>query len=324
MSSPPAMASAPDCSIVVPVYRNEANIDQLLERLRDLHTTVPGGIEAVCVVDGSPDQCYSLLAAALPNMAFPSRLLLLSRNFGSFPAIREGLRSASGPWFAVMAADLQEEASVVVRFFDALRADEADVVLGVRTARADAWFDRVASSLFWGLYRTLIQRDLPRGGVDVFGCNVAFRDQLLRFSESHSSLVGQVLWLGFRRKSINYRRVPRQHGQSAWNFRRKLAYLFDSIYSFSDLPIRLFIGLGGVGIVTSTFFAIVVVIAKISGSVPVPGYTATVLTIIFFASLNLLGLGILGSYMWRAYENTKARPIAVVMQELAFAPRTRA
>ena len=135
-------------------------------------------------------------------MAFPSQLLLLSRNFGSFAAVREGLRAARGRWLAVMSADLQEDATVVPAFLDALRADEADVVLGVRESRADPWAERVAAGVFWGLYRAFIRRDLPPGGVDVFGCNAAFRDHLVRLGESYSSLVGQILWLGFRRKLV--------------------------------------------------------------------------------------------------------------------------
>jgi glycosyltransferase involved in cell wall biosynthesis len=320
MSLPPARAFAPDCSVIVPLYRNALDIPDLLERLTELHARVPSGIEAVCVVDGSPDDCHGLLAKALPAMPFASRLVLLSRNFGSFAAIREGLRTAGGRWFAVMSADLQEEASVVIAFFDALRADEADVVLGVRSGRADPWLDRVASGIFWGLYRALIRRDLPPGGVDVFGCNAAFRDQLVRFSESYSSLVGQILWLGFRRKLTPYRRVARRRGRSAWTARRKISYLLDSVYSFSDLPVRAFLALGALGLVTSVILAAAVIAAKLTGAIPVPGYAATVLTIIFFASLNLLGLGIVGSYVWRAYENTKARPLAVVMREQAYGP----
>lgn len=322
MSLPPARTFAPECSVIVPVYLSEPDIPDLLERLKELHARVQGGIEAVCVVDGSPDDSHALLAQALPAMPFASRLVLLSRNFGSFAAIREGLRTAGGRWFAVMSADLQEDAAVAMSFFDALRADEADVVLGVRTGRADPWVDRVASGIFWGLYRALIRRDLPPGGVDVFGCNAAFRDQLVRFSESYSSLVGQLLWLGFRRKLLPYRRVARRHGRSAWTIRRKVSYLLDSIYSFSDLPVRAFVALGAFGIFTSAVLAAVVVGAKVAGSIAVPGYAATVLTIIFFGSLNLLGLGIVGSYVWRAYENTKARPLAVVMREQAYEPGT--
>ena len=320
MWSPAATALAPDCSVIVPVYRNEADIDDLLARLADLNAAVRGGIEAVCVVDGSPDACHARLALALPAMAFPSRLLLLSRNFGSFAAVREGLRAARGRWLAVMSADLQEDATVVPAFLDALRAGEADVVLGVRESRADPWAERVAAGVFWGLYRAFIRRDLPPGGVDVFGCNAAFRDQLVRLGESYSSLVGQILWLGFRRKLVRYRRVARRRGRSAWTLRRKVDYLLDSVYSFSDLPVRVFVALGATGIAASIALTAAVLTAKATGAIPVPGYAATVLTIVFFGSLNLLGLGIIGSYVWRAYENTKARPLAVVMREETYAP----
>ena len=322
MSSLPALRSPRDCSVVVPVYRNAAGIPDLLARLRELDAQVEGGIEAVCVVDGSPDDCDALLAAALPTMPYPSRLVLLSRNFGAFAAIREGLRVAGGRWFAVMSADLQEDASVIVAFFTALRADEADVALGVREARNDPWLSRFASAMFWRMYRALIRPDVPRGGIDVFACNRLFRDHLVQFSESYSSLVGQILWLGFRRKLVPYQRVARRHGRSAWTLRQKVAYLSDSIYSFSDLPVRVFTTLGAIGLFTSAVLTTAVVVAKMSGSIPVPGYAATVLTIVFFASLNLLGLGIVGSYVWRAYENTKSRPLAVVMRDRAFDPGT--
>jgi glycosyltransferase involved in cell wall biosynthesis len=303
------------------VYRNASNVPELIERLAALDASVPGGIEAVCVVDGSPDESYALLAAALPAQRFPSQLILLARNFGSFAAIREGLRAARGARYAAMAADLQEPAALIEQFFGALAADRCDVALGTRESRADAPLDRLAARVFWGAYRALVQPELPPGGVDVFGCNRAFRDHLLRFTESHSSLVGQLLWLGFRRETIPYARVARRHGESAWTFRRKLKYLMDSLFSFSDLPIRAFVALGCLGLAASALFALVVAIARLAGMVTVPGYAATVITILFFAGLNLFGLGIIGSYVWRAYENTKARPLAVVMRSESYEPR---
>ena len=324
MSSTPAIASrpdlTPDCTLIVPVFRNAENIPQLLERFQELNGQVNGGINVMCVVDGSPDECYQLLASGLEIAPYSSCLLLLSRNFGSFAAIREGLKAAGGSYFAVMAADLQEPPELIVDSFTALQRDECDVALGTRIARGDPWMTRIASGVFWGIYRVFIQRELPKGGVDVFACNRAFRDQLLKFHEANTSLVGQLLWLGFRRKLIPYARQPRQHGRSAWRFSQKLKYLLDSIYSFSDLPIKIFLALGIIGVFTSFFMGAVVFISRISGAIAVPGYTATVIAIVFFAGLNLLGLGIIGSYVWRAYENTKARPLAVVMHERRFKP----
>jgi glycosyltransferase involved in cell wall biosynthesis len=309
-----------DCSVIVPVYRNEANVPALLERLGALNRSVAGGIEAVCVVDGSPDASHGLLAEGLARAPYASRLLLLSRNFGSFPAIREGLRVAAGRWFAVMAADLQEPQELVEQFFAALRNDEADIVLGTRATRADGLGDRAAANAFWGTYRRFINPEMPPGGIDVFGCNVAFRDKLLEFAETHSSLVGQILWLGFRRKTIAYARGARDVGVSAWTFRRKARYLMDNVFAFSDLPIKVFVSLGFVGLATSVVVGAAVIIGRVSGAFAVPGYAATMTAIVFFASLNLFALGIMGSYVWRAYENTKGRPIAVVMRDERFGP----
>lgn len=308
------------CSLIVPLYRNAENIPSLLARLTELNTRIPGGIEVVCVVDGSPDECHALLAATLPQQPFASQLLLLSRNFGSFAAIRAGLGAARGQFFAVMSADLQEPASLTEASFAALRSEPVDIVVGTRESRQDGFFSRMAATTFWGAYRRLVQPGLPKGGIDVFACNTAFRDHLLRFSEANSSLVGQLIWLGFRQKQIPYHREARQIGKSAWTFRRKLAYLLDSAFSFSDLPVRIFLMLGFLGLCVALALGVVVIATKLSGGIALPGYTATLLTILFFSSLNLFGLGVIGSYVWRAYENTKARPLAVVMQAQDFLP----
>ena len=231
--------------------------------------------------------------------------------------------SCGGRWFAVMAADLQEPQQLVEQFFAALREDEADIVMGTRAGRADGVADRAAASAFWGIYRRLVNPELPPGGVDVFGCNRAFRDKLMEFAEAHSSLVGQILWLGFRRKTIAYERVARDFGVSAWTFRRKVKYLMDNVFAFSDLPIKVFVSLGFVGLATSIVLGAAVVVGRLSHAFDVPGYAATMVAIVFFASLNLFALGIMGSYVWRAYENTKGRPLAVVMRDDRFGPASQ-
>ena len=305
-------------SLVIPVYGNEANVPELLEALARLAADLAGRLEVVFVVDGSPDASWARLRAALPERPFPSQLCLLSRNFGSFAAIRAGLGVARGEYFAVMAADLQEPPELVAEFFRTLESEPVDVAIGVRAGRADPLFTRLSARIFWGLYRRLVQREMPSGGVDVFACNRAFRDQLLALGEANSSLVGLVLWLGFRRKLVPYQRRERHHGRSAWTLRKKTRYLADSVFAFTDLPIRLLVGLGVLGVVSALLLGLVVLLARLAGYTQVPGYTATVLSIFFFAGLNSLGLGILGSYVWRAYENTKLRPTAVTMLKEEF------
>jgi len=305
-------------SIVIPVYKNEASIPNLLLTLHGIHKRLNGPLEVVFVVDGSPDQSCQRLAAELPVVPFKAKLVALSRNFGSFSAIRIGLEKAVGPYFAVMAADLQEPADLIMAFFDELAKDEADVVVGTRMSRDDPFLSRIGSRLFWFLYRKTVQPELPPGGIDVFGCNAAFHRELLKLEESHSSLVGLVLWLGFRRKAIPYKRQRREHGKSAWTLTKRMRYLADSSFSFSDLPIKVLLWLGSIGLVISIVFSMILLWARLTGRIQVPGYSPIVLTIIFFGSINLVCLGIVGAYVWRVYENTKKRPGAVVLREMEF------
>lgn len=304
--------AGPDYSLIIPVYRNEGSLPALLAACAGMDRELGGRLEVVFVVDGSPDRSFELLQSALPREPFRSQLILLSRNFGSFSAIRAGLAQARGSWFAVMAADLQEPPELALSFFRALEQGEADVALGTRTGRADPLLARVPARLFWGFYRRFVQRDMPAGGVDVFGCNLLVREALLAMRESHTSLVGLLLWLGFRRVHIGYERQPRAHGSSAWTLSKKLHYLSDSIFSFTDFPIRVLIGAGVLGLAVSGVLGAVVLVSRISGLIPVPGYAATILVITFFAALNSFGLGVVGSYVWRTFENTKRRPDAVV------------
>lgn len=305
-------------SLIVPVYKNEGSIAELVSVVRGLSDALGGRLEAVFVVDGSPDRCWSLLSELLPASGLNARLILLSRNFGSFAAIRVGLEAATGDDFAVMAADLQEPPELIESVFRELAAQEADVVIGTREARDDPLSSRVASKLFWGLYRRFVVPEMPPGGVDIFGCNRRFRDELLAMRESHSSLVSMIFWLGFRRKTISYRRNERRHGKSAWTIRKKMKYLSDSIFAFTDLPNRLLIWMGAFGVAASVMLGIVTAVARVTGLITVPGYAATILVIAFFAALNLFGLGLVGSYAWRAYENSKARPIAIAQRSISF------
>jgi polyisoprenyl-phosphate glycosyltransferase len=299
-------------SIVIPVYKNETSISRLIQVLSAMNQDLDHEMEVVFVVDGSPDQSYMLLHDALNRLDFPAQLLAHSRNFGSFPAIRTGLMVARGEYFAVMAADLQEPPELLVAFFVSLAADECDVAIGTRSGRNDPLLSRVAAGIFWGLYRRLVVRDMPEGGVDVFGCNSIFRDQLLKLEESRSSLIALIFWLGFRRKLVGYERQTRQEGKSAWTFSKKVEYMMDSIFAFTDYPIRLLIRMGIIGSVLSIALGVMVLAARLFGAIIVPGYAATMLVVLVLGALNLLGLGLVGTYAWRGYENSKQRPLAVV------------
>jgi glycosyltransferase involved in cell wall biosynthesis len=299
------------CSLIVPIYRNEENLPDLIEALTGLAARIPG-FEAVLVVDASPDRCEALLHAALPNLHFPTQLLSLSRNFGAFAAIREGLMAARGRYFAVMAADLQEPPELAEQFFETLRTDQADLCLGVRASRQDPGFSRFLSQTYWRLYRRFVIHDVPAGGVDIFGCNEAVRTALLALDERSGSLIGQLFWVGFRRLEVPYHRRARTKGTSAWVFAKRLRYFVDSVFAFSDLPITLLVGIGAVGGALSLIIGAVVLLAWLFQDIPVEGYVPLMIAVLFFGFMTLLSLGIIGVYVWRISENVRGRPNAIV------------
>lgn len=308
----------PRYSIVIPVFRNEGSIPSLLDELNGLAVSLDAPLEVVFVVDGSPDASFRLLEAQLRFVDFQARLILLSRNFGAFAAIRCGLSEAGGDFIGVMAADLQEPPSLMREFFQALATKPLDVVFGKRLGRSDPGLTKLSSGLFWAAYRRLVQPDVPVGGVDVFALTAGFRDRLVALDEANSSLLGLLFWLGGRREFIGYHRLERQHGKSAWTFRKKLTYLLDSVFAFSDLPVRVLIALGLLGLGVAFVLGIIVFLARVFGVYAVPGYAGTILAVLFFGALNTFGVGIVGNYAWRAYENTKQRPASVVSLRIDF------
>jgi glycosyltransferase involved in cell wall biosynthesis len=307
-------------SVVIPVHGNEENISSLIERLDELNRSFDGALEVVFVVDGSPDASLELLEQALPKASFRSQLLNLSRNFGAFAALRAGMEAAKGDYIAVIAADLQEPPELVGKFYEQLKTGQYDVAFGERLSRVDRRFGKMFSAIFWGFYRKFVQTEIPSGGVDTFACTKAVRDELMRCGERNSSLIGLLFWVGFRRVSIPYDRTERQAGVSAWTFSKRVRYLSNSVFSFTDLPVRVLLYIGLLGILLSLAFGFIVLIMKSRNAIEVPGYTATVLLVTFFGGLNCFGLGLIGSYVWRAYENTKRRPNYIVSSHDVFTP----
>jgi glycosyltransferase involved in cell wall biosynthesis len=293
----------PTLTVVVPVYGNEESIAKLIAALASIKASAQVPFEAVFVVDGSPDQSYARLREQLPSAGFDSQLIALSRNFGAFSAIRVGLEHAK---------------SSIIK---TLAAGDKDIAMGVRESRDDPGLSKLASEAFWALYRRFVMPDIPKGGVDIFAVTHLMRDRLLQLKESNTSLLAQLFWLGGRRQFVPYRRLRREHGKSAWTFKKKLRYLSDSVFSFTDLPIRLLMGIGVLSLGAGVGLSMLILAAKISGLVAVPGYAGTMVAILFFGALNSLGLGVVGAYAWRTFENTKARPLSILQSLETFTER---
>ena len=305
-------------SVVVPVYGNEATLPALIERLKIMAQGLDAPMEVVFVVDGSPDGSLLVLRKLLPMSGMPSQLVNHSRNFGSFAAIRTGFAVARGDYVAAMAADMQEPAELVEQFFEYLSSGEYDVAVGTRSGRDDPLTTTTLSKTFWSLYRRWVHPDIPPGGVDIFGCTRQVAARLVALDESHTSMVGLLYWLGFRRVSIPYRRAPRSEGKSGWSFKRKMRYFLDSVFSFTDVPITVLTSIGVIGGIGTLLAGVIVTVARLTGATQQSGYTPLMLVMLMSTFTILFGLGVVGSYVWRTYENSKGRPDSVPMSHEFF------
>lgn len=307
-------------SVVVPIYGNRDSLAALVDRLLAMNEARGGGLEGVFVVDGSPDDSLEVLREVLASSPLEAQVLSHSRNFGSAAAVRSGLAVARGDFVAVMAADLQEPTEVVNSFFDLLAAGECDIALGQRMGRDDPATSSAMANVYWRFYQRFINSEIPIGGVDIFGCTRAIATRILAFPETHTSLIALLYWLGYRRRYVAYTRQARHSGKSGWTFRRKVRQLFDSIYAFTDLPIILLQVIGVVGTFLSLLIGLIIFLAWLFGGIQQPGYTPIMIAIAGSTSALLLALGVVGSYVWRTYENSKRRPLELVATHEYFEP----
>ena len=305
-------------SIVVPVFKNEESIDRLLNRVTSLASSLVGDVEAIFVVDGSPDSSLSLLQTSLPNTTFDSKIILLSRNFGAFSAIRAGLREADGTATVVMAADLQEPISLIEELLGLVVKEGVDVAVGVRQARKDSFVSRFLSSSFWRFFNRLTTLEMPKGGVDIFALSRDARQKINEFEESSTSLVGLIYWIGFKRQEVSYLREKRAEGVSSWSLRKRINYAKDSITAFSEIPLSIFLWSGVIGALVSLLLVVVLIVRLFMNQNDDISRQLVSIGLLFVVSYLMSGLGLLGTYLWRVSDNVRKRPDSITWKKWEF------
>ena len=299
-------------SVIVPVYFNAQSLPALIERLGHVAAAeVTHSFEFVFVDDGSGDDSYQVLQA-LAVQDRRIRLVQLSRNFGSNLAILAGLTFSQGDCAAFIAADLQDPPEAL---HDMIRHWEAgaEVVLAIRQSRAgDPWLTRVFAYVFNQLFKRLVFNEISPQGVGFALVDRKVTRVLVECSEKNAHLIGLILWSGFRRAVIYYDRVARKHGRSRWTFAKKVDYFIDTFVAFSRLPLRISSTLGFVMATLGGLYALVIAFLRITGGIPVQGWTAVMCVILVTSGTQLVMLGITGEYLWRNFDATRRRPAFIV------------
>lgn len=305
-------ASPPAVTLVLPVFNEEAVVPELLARVAALFDGHPEvRWRAVLVDDGSRDATAPLVRAR--QAADPRfELLELSRNFGFQAAIAAGLAHAPGDAVVTMDADLQDPPEVIPELVAAWR-DGAEVVRAVRRTRQETGARRLGMDLFHRFFGQVTELPME-ANTGTFGLldRVAVA-ALNALPERHRFFPGLRTWVGFRTAEVAYDRQERAAGRPQQTLRRLARYAFDGVFSFSYLPLRLvtYAGLfvGSLGFALGLYY----VVKRLVDIERAPtGFTTLAALILFLGGVQLIGIGILGEYLARVYDEVKRRPLYVL------------
>lgn len=300
-------------SIIIPVYFNEMNLYDLYDDLKEKVLGKLDQYELVFVDDGSLDQSFSILK----DIQFKDSNVMvvkLSRNFGSHAAILAGLIHSTGDCAVMKTADLQEPSSMLLEMFQKWK-DGNNVVLAIRKDRQEPWLQIFFSNLYYKLMRRIAIKTMPDGGFDCFLIDRKVIKVLEMMDEKNSTIMGQILWAGFKTDMIYYTRLKREKGKSRWTLSKKIKLFVDSILAFSYFPIRFISTMGILTFFGTIIWLLYILYAKFFIGIEVEGWTTLMITSLFFYGLILLTLGIIGEYLWRAFDAARQRP-SFIIEEL--------
>lgn len=310
------MPAKPLLSVVVAAFNEEGNLPRLYERLTALDWAALGAdLELVFVDDHSSDRTPALmreLAARDPRV----KVLRFSKNFGSHKAFTAGLEHCTGNAAVILAADLQDPPETIPQLLAQWRAG-AKVVWAVRDRRdGEPWFNLALARAYYFLMRRFAEVQPPRAGADFLLVDRQVLDVLKRSPEKHTSLLALIQWMGFRQEYITYAKAERHSGRSKWTLRKKLKLSVDSFVSFSYFPIRLVSSCGFIFAFTGFVYAVVVAVRTLVYGSPAQGWPALMCAVLITSGVQLIMLGVLGEYLWRAFDETRGRPRYIVEERI--------
>lgn len=309
------MTSSPLISVIVPAMNEQDNVKPFYDAVRHITDSLADfRWEIIFVDDGSTDATVERISEMRekdPRVC----ALQLSRNFGSYAAIKAGFDYARGDACITISADLQDPPELF-RSFTARWQEGYHIVWGVREQRDDPWSKRVMANLFYRLIRRLALADLPEHGMDCGLFDRKVVDTFRQIRDKNSITFMTIYWMGFRQARIPYRRQSRQFGTSKWPVGRRIKSALDVITAFSYLPVRISSYLGLIISTIAFITAVVVLFNRIVLGIGGWGWPSLMITLLFLGGIQMLMLGIIGEYLWRINSEVRDRPQYIVMEEI--------
>lgn len=301
----------PLLSVITSAYREEQNLPTLYRRLCDVLAGTGMDWEWIIIDDHSTDGTYSV-GSAIALQDERVRVYRFSRNFGTHLGIMCGMDQARGDCAVIMAADLQDPPELIPDMIELWRGGK-HVVWATRARREGERRSTIAFSrmYYWLLRHLAGLKNVPATGADFFLIDRKVTDAVRSFNERNVSLFALVAWVGFPQAEISYDKQPRLHGSSGWSLAKKIKLVIDSLTSFSYLPIRWISGAGFLIAICGLLYALSVILNALLGK-PVQGWSSIMVAVLILGGGQMIMLGVLGEYIWRALDEARRRPKYII------------
>ncbi|NPA65488.1 MAG: glycosyltransferase family 2 protein [Epsilonproteobacteria bacterium] len=301
-------------SIVSPVYNEEAVVGIFIQTLYPILEQTNMRYEIIFVNDGSTDNTLKKLLALKKSYPF-IRIINFSRNFGKEAALTAGIEHAKGDAIIPIDADLQHPPETILKFIEKWK-EGYDVVVGKRLNRTGEHpLKKLSAKLFYKAINALSETKIPADVGDFRLIDKKVAKALKQLPENQRFMKGLFEWVGFKKTVVEYYQNERVAGKSTFNGWSLWKFAMDGVTSFSTLPLRVWFYIGLAISSFSLLVGIYIIIKTIIFGIDTPGYASTMVMILFFGGIQLLGIGILGKYIGRMYQEIKRRPIYIIESE---------
>lgn len=298
-------------SIIIPTYNEEDNLSELHHRLSGIAKKIKKhDFEIIFVDDCSSDKTPDILEK-IESTDNRVKIIRFSRNCGSHAAVMAGLDFCKGNVAIMLAADLQDPPEIIPQLL--LEWEKGfKVVWGVRDKReGENFFTLFCSRIYYFLMNRLTDVTQQSAGADVFLIDRMVIEAIKKSPEKNTSVYMLIAWLGFSQINIKYIKEIRHAGISKWTTSKRLKLFFDSLISFSYVPMRFMSFMGLISAFLGLLYSLVVFINALKG-LPVQGWSSLMIVMLLLGGFQMIMLGLLGEYLWRTYDETRGRPRYVI------------
>ncbi|MBT2576325.1 glycosyltransferase family 2 protein [Bacillus sp. ISL-8] len=302
-------------SVVVPMYFEEEVAQECYNRLKSVMLQNNINYEFVFVNDGSTDRTMEILSEIAAN-DYRTKIVNFARNFGHQVAVTAGIAAAKGDAIVIIDADLQDPPEVIPELI-AKWEEGYEVVYAKRKQRkGETWFKILTAKYFYKFLNYMSDIDIPKDTGDFRIIDRKVADVFNQMTERNRFIRGMMSWVGFRQAYVEYERDERFAGETKYPLKKMIKFASDGIIAFSTKPLRIVMSLGLLSVLISIAVLLYTITVKIIGNDTQTGWASIMVAITFFSGIQLLGLGIVGQYIARIYDESKNRPIYIVKETI--------